>query len=139
MADDKTTNDVPDNATTDPEETVEGQSFYNPALTGSGTINRDGEYVEPLPDPTQVRGLGPNRTAGGRRVLGERDPDIERVNKVTSDVVGEPPSVQDLRGGRASEDTSSEAEGTTKTTSSTQDSGTDAGGRRGSTRGTTSK
>lgn len=47
---------------------LDGQSFYNNALTGSGTITQDGEYAPPLPDPTAVRGLGPNRTSGGRRV-----------------------------------------------------------------------
>jgi hypothetical protein len=46
--------------------TVEGQSFRNEALTGSGTILPDGTYGEPLPDPTEVRGLGPDKTSGGR-------------------------------------------------------------------------
>lgn len=50
---------------------IDGQSFYNNSLTGSGTIV-DGEYHDPLPDPTTLRGLGPNRTSGGRRVdIGE--------------------------------------------------------------------
>lgn len=30
---------------------VAGGSFYNPALTGSGTIMPDGTYGSPLPDP----------------------------------------------------------------------------------------
>lgn len=30
---------------------VQGSSFYNPALTGSGTIMPDGTYGAPLPDP----------------------------------------------------------------------------------------
>lgn len=29
----------------------QGTSFYNPALTGSGTILPDGTYGAPLPDP----------------------------------------------------------------------------------------
>ena len=52
----------------DEEKTLEGQSFYNEALTGSGTLTEDGTIEEPLPDPTVVRGLGPDRTSGGRRV-----------------------------------------------------------------------
>jgi hypothetical protein len=52
------------------EHTVENQSFYNPATVGSGTITEDGEYGEPLPDPTIARGLGPGRTSGGRRTPG---------------------------------------------------------------------
>jgi hypothetical protein len=46
----------------------EGQSFYNEALTGSGTIQPDGTYGEPQPDPTPVRGLGGFKTSGGRDV-----------------------------------------------------------------------
>jgi hypothetical protein len=36
-----------------PESQTDGQgtSFYNPALTGSGTIMPDGTYGAPLPDP----------------------------------------------------------------------------------------
>jgi hypothetical protein len=52
------------------EHMVANQSFYNPALVGSGTINEDSQYQEPLPDPTVVRGLGPDRTSGGRRTHG---------------------------------------------------------------------
>lgn len=48
------------------ETNLEGQSFRNEALTGSGTITPDGEYTDPLPDPTEVRGLGARRTSGGR-------------------------------------------------------------------------
>jgi hypothetical protein len=47
-------------------EPIEGQSFYNEALTGSGTITHDGTYADPLPDPTEIRGQGPRRTSGGR-------------------------------------------------------------------------
>lgn len=47
---------------------LEGQSFRNESLTGSGTILPDGTYGEPLPDPTEVRGIGPRRTSGGRIV-----------------------------------------------------------------------
>lgn len=53
---------------TDDKKEIDGQSFYNNALTGSGTILEDGTYGDPLPDPTVERGLGPNRTGGGRRV-----------------------------------------------------------------------
>lgn len=48
------------------EKNLEGQSFRNEALTGSGTILPDGTYGDPLPDPTEVRGLGPEKTSGGR-------------------------------------------------------------------------
>lgn len=51
---------------------AEGQSFSNPALTGSGTILPDGTYGPSLPDPTEVRGLGPDKTSGGRDVGGAR-------------------------------------------------------------------
>jgi hypothetical protein len=68
---------APDSATDNPKDLVEGQSFYNPALTGSGTIH-DGEYFPPEPDPTQLRGLGPEQTSGGRRLLGGLDPDAPR-------------------------------------------------------------
>jgi hypothetical protein len=110
--------DRPDNATSDPEETVEGQSFYNAATTGSGTITVDGEYAEPLPDPTQVRGLGPDRTSGGRRVPGTRDPDSVRVAEVTEKVAGS-------RQTRA-EDTGSTSSGGSSTadTTDTGDAGT---------------
>lgn len=33
----------------------QGTSFYNPALTGSGTILPDGTYGSPLPDPNLER------------------------------------------------------------------------------------
>jgi hypothetical protein len=84
-----------DNATADPEELVEGQSFYNPALTGSGTIH-DGEYLPPEPDPTQLRGLGPDRTSGGRRLLGGLDPDAPRATQSADDESGS----SSQRGGR---------------------------------------
>ncbi len=51
---------------------AEGQSFNNPALTGSGTILPDGTYGPSLPDPTEVRGLGADKTSGGRDVSGAR-------------------------------------------------------------------
>jgi hypothetical protein len=53
----------------DSEKTIADQSFYNEALTGSGTITEDGTYAEPQPDPTVVRGLGPQKTSGGRDVV----------------------------------------------------------------------
>ncbi|HET9234923.1 MAG TPA: hypothetical protein VFP10_12350 [Candidatus Eisenbacteria bacterium] len=77
--------------TTDPEETVGGQSFYNAALTGSGTIRRNGTLAEPLPDPTQIRGLGGNRTSGGRLIPSTLDPEAAKVAEVTEAVVGPPP------------------------------------------------
>lgn len=33
----------------------QGESFYNPALTGSGTIMPDGTYGSPLPDPNLAK------------------------------------------------------------------------------------
>lgn len=33
----------------------QGTSFYNPALTGSGTIMPDGTYGRPLPDPNLAK------------------------------------------------------------------------------------
>jgi hypothetical protein len=47
---------------------VEGQSFVNPALMGSGTINPNGTIGPALPDPTVVRGLDGRKTSGGREV-----------------------------------------------------------------------
>jgi hypothetical protein len=46
---------------------AEGQSFYAEHLTGSGTINPDGTYGEPLPDPTLARGgpEGAHTSPGG--------------------------------------------------------------------------
>lgn len=52
----------------DDEKNIDGQSFYAEHLTGSGTITRDGEYADPLPDPTARRGLGGLKTSGGRDV-----------------------------------------------------------------------
>ena len=37
---------------------LEGQSFYNPATVGSGTILPDGTYGDPLPDPQVQRANG---------------------------------------------------------------------------------
>jgi hypothetical protein len=50
----------------DSDKSVDGQSFYSEALTGSGTITPDGTYAEPEPDPTVKRG-GPEgeRTSPG--------------------------------------------------------------------------
>lgn len=64
-------------------EGIENQSFRNEALTGSGTITQDGEYAEPLPDPTEIRGQGPRRTSGGRLL-----PDLPstEVNDAYADV-----------------------------------------------------
>lgn len=50
----------------DTDKNLIGQSFDNAALTGSGTILPDGTYGPNLPDPTEVRGLGPEKTSGGR-------------------------------------------------------------------------
>jgi hypothetical protein len=61
---------------------LEGQSFLNPALTGSGTIAEDGTYGPPEPDPTQVRGLGPGKTSGGRVVTRT---EAERTGPSTSE------------------------------------------------------
>jgi len=47
---------------------LEGQSFRNEALTGSGSITSDGTYADPLPDPTEVRGISERRTSGGRLI-----------------------------------------------------------------------
>jgi hypothetical protein len=46
----------------------EGLFFAPEHLKGSGTIRHDGTYGPPEPDPTVVRGLGPDRTSGGRVV-----------------------------------------------------------------------
>lgn len=64
-----------------------GTSFYNEALTGAGTINRDGSYGEPQPDPTEVRGLGPDKTSGGRTVTGGGlgDQDTKRTGPTSSE------------------------------------------------------
>lgn len=50
----------------DSEKTQDGQSFYSEALTGSGTINEDGTYGPPEPDPTVKRGgIKDGRTSPG--------------------------------------------------------------------------
>lgn len=50
----------------DEDKVLDGQSFYNEALTGSGTILPDGTYGDPLPDPTVRRGgPGGERTTSG--------------------------------------------------------------------------
>jgi hypothetical protein len=48
------------------DKTVDGQSYYAAHLTGSGTIQSDGTYGPPTPDPTVLRG-GPagERTSPG--------------------------------------------------------------------------
>ncbi len=55
---------------------VEGQSFDNPALRGSGTILPDGKIGDNLPDPTEVRGVDGRSTSGGRTLpdLPDTDP-----------------------------------------------------------------
>ncbi len=50
------------------EKNLNGQSFDNQALTGSGSIARDGTLGPNRPDPTEVRGLSGERTSGGRLV-----------------------------------------------------------------------
>ena len=64
-----------------------GTSFYNEALTGSGTIQPDGTYGPPQPDPTEVRGLGPAKTSGGRHVTGGGLGDVgtERTGPTSSE------------------------------------------------------
>ncbi|HEU4753998.1 MAG TPA: hypothetical protein VFU47_12890 [Armatimonadota bacterium] len=46
---------------------MDGQSFYAAHLTGSGTLQADGSYGPPTPDPTILRGgpKGAQRTSGG--------------------------------------------------------------------------
>ncbi len=67
------------------EKNLEGQSFRSEALTGSGTITEDGTYAEPLPDPTEVRGLGGRRTSGGRLVPEPASAEYnEKVNETKS-------------------------------------------------------
>jgi hypothetical protein len=118
MVEDKSKDRAPEDTspdasgTTDPTETVAGQSFYNQALTGSGTITVDGTYAEPLPDPTQIRGLGPDRTAGGRRVLSGLDPDARRVAEVTEAVAGVPADTRE--GFRADKNETTEDSGTAR-------------------------
>lgn len=50
----------------DDDKNLLGMNFSPEHLKGSGTINEDGTYGDPLPDPTEVRGLGPTKTSGGR-------------------------------------------------------------------------
>ena len=65
-----------------PESQTDGQgtSFYNPALTGSGTILLDGTYGAPLPDPNlaERRKLTTEAEeqdgAGGPKVTKNEDP-----------------------------------------------------------------
>lgn len=51
----------------DEDKQVDGQSFYAEHLTGSGTINEDGTYGPPIPDPTVLRGgpKGEHTSPGG--------------------------------------------------------------------------
>lgn len=72
------------------DKTAGGQSFYNEALTGSGTITRDGEYTDPLPDPTVRRGLDAQSTSGGRFVRPGGLGDMDTVANL-----GEPEDVSD--------------------------------------------
>jgi hypothetical protein len=57
--------------------TMDGQSFYAPHLTGSGTLMGDGTYGPPIPDPVVQRG-GPKgyRTSPGGvdRSVDDREP-----------------------------------------------------------------
>lgn len=64
------------------ETNLDGQTFENRAATGSdrSRINSDGEYVENLPDPTEVRGLGGRRTSGGRLLPDLPETDLLGVN-----------------------------------------------------------
>lgn len=62
---------------TSPEE--EGMNFEPNHLKGSGTIRRDGTYGPPEPDPTLRRGLGPDKTSGGRKVS-NLDPDAPALD-----------------------------------------------------------
>lgn len=63
--------DKPSEHTTD-----DGQTFYNASLTGSGTINPDGTYGDPLPDPTVQRGgVKDGRTSPG----GVKRPDPNEI------------------------------------------------------------
>jgi hypothetical protein len=78
-------------------DSIEGQSFRNEALTGSGTILPDGTYGEPLPDPTEVRGLGADKTNGGRTVpsaLVEAIPDALIVDRENSTAASETPATK---------------------------------------------
>lgn len=62
---------TPDNSTMD------GQSFYAPHLTGSGTLVSDGQYGPPVQDPTVQRGgpKGYRTTSGGvDRSVDDREP-----------------------------------------------------------------
>ena len=60
---------------------LEGQRFDPDHLKGSGSILPGGEVVPTLPDPTEVRGLGGNRTSGGRLV---RFDTVERQSETES-------------------------------------------------------
>lgn len=114
MADEKT----PDTKATE----AEGQSFHNEALTGSGTINPDGTYGPPQPDPTLVRGLGARKTSGGREVP---DPNVVvGANVVPASAVhteGEPEPEGD--GDKASQSTPAKATAPVKSTPRTSVSG----------------
>lgn len=64
------------------ETNLDGQTFENRAATGSdrSRILDDGTYGENLPDPTEVRGLGPRRTSGGRLLPDLPSTELDGVN-----------------------------------------------------------
>lgn len=64
-----------------PESQTDGQgtSFYNPALTGSGTILPDGTYGAPLPDPNlKRRNEDPNVTTDAEPVDAPKDSTVTK-------------------------------------------------------------
>lgn len=69
---------------------LEGQSFRNEALTGSGTITPDGEYAEPLADPTEQRGISARRTSGGRLLPDLPSEEVETSEKFRRETSDEP-------------------------------------------------
>lgn len=77
MAKDQERNQPVDQEATPENSTMDGQSFYAPHLTGSGTLTEDGQYGPPVPDPTVRRG-GPKgyRTSPGGvdRSVDDREP-----------------------------------------------------------------
>ena len=72
----------------------EGESFYNEALTGSGTITPDGTYAEPQPDPTLARGgvTDGRTTPGGRRLpdLPDTNPPAQRADSDSAEAEVKP-------------------------------------------------
>ena len=74
------------------EKNLIGQKFDPEHLKGSGTILPDGTYGEPEPDPTEKRGLGPDRTAGGRLYRFDRTERQEPAPKKTAPKLSAPKS-----------------------------------------------